>query len=278
MSTRVTSLHSWGHCLPWPKECSDQVVRGTQAPGRPQPGPQGSCRHHPTSGSLAALDAGPVCSLTTSGGPGPQNAHTVPLGNQACKGRGPQLGPPEWTRQQAGETGGHLLASCAIPATPHLGPHTPAQPRPASSPDSSTKPSGPRAMVAGQSAHVAQARAAGPLGPTRPQASSSTDRRVEAPEASSQRFAQGLTSAASSSCLGLRGSLGPRPASAWACETRPAAPPAQQGVAAQMPPTALACQGLTRAQTPSPGWLGCWCPGKTAGKSVPLQEQQFAAL
>lgn len=46
----------------------------------------------------------------------------------------------------------------------------------------------------------------------------------KAPEAGSQRFAQGLTSATSSSCLG--------PAPAQACETRPAAPQTR------MPPTA----------------------------------------
>lgn len=58
-------------------------------------------------------------------------------------------------------------------------PQTPAQPHPAPSPDSSAKPSGPRAMVAGQYIHVAPARVAGPLGPTRPQASSLAGRRVE---------------------------------------------------------------------------------------------------
>lgn len=47
------------------------------------------------------------------------------------------------------------------------------------SPDSSAEPSGPRAMVAGQSTHAAQAWASGPLRPARPQASSLAGRRVE---------------------------------------------------------------------------------------------------
>lgn len=58
-------------------------------------------------------------------------------------------------------------------------PRPPARPHPAPSPDSSAKPSGPRAMAAGQDTHVARARAAGPLGPARPQASSLAGRRVE---------------------------------------------------------------------------------------------------
>ena len=58
-------------------------------------------------------------------------------------------------------------------------PHAPARPHPALSPDSSAKPSGPRAMVAGQYTHVAQARAAGPLGPARPKASSLAGGRVD---------------------------------------------------------------------------------------------------
>ena len=59
-----------------------------------------------------------------------------------------------------------------------------------------------------------------------------------APEAGSQGFAQGLTSAAGSSC--------PGPAPARACETRPAAPQAR------MPPTAPACHGAQQCPNSLP--------------------------
>lgn len=78
------------------------MVHGTQAPGRPQPGPQGSRRHRPTSGSLAALDAGPVCSLTTFRGPrAPERPHS-PFGKPRLQG----AGPPPWSPRVDPAAGG----------------------------------------------------------------------------------------------------------------------------------------------------------------------------
>lgn len=92
-------------------------------------------------------------------------------------------------------------------------------------------------MVAGQSAHAAPARAAGPPGRQAP-GFLLCGRRVAGSGSGSQGFAQGLTSAAGSSC--------PGPAPARACETRPAAPQVR------MLPTAPACHGAQRCPNSLP--------------------------
>lgn len=92
-------------------------------------------------------------------------------------------------------------------------------------------------MVARQSAHAAPARAAGPPGCQAP-GFLLCGQRVAGSGSGSQGFAQGLTSAAGSSC--------PGPAPARACETRPEAPQVR------MPPTAPTCHGAQRCPNSLP--------------------------
>lgn len=152
-----------------------------------------------------------------------------------------------------------LLATCVINnITPRLGPQTPAQPLAAPSPDSSAEPSGPRAMVAVQSTHAAHVRASGPLGPTRPQASSLAGRQGEG---SGSRQPEVCTRAYISRQLFLPQAT-----------RKPGGPglplprlvkPAQPAPQARMPPTAPAChRGSTVPKLPP------WGPAGGAGALV----------
>lgn len=173
-------------------------------------GPQGACRPPPNlwvPGSPPRRACKPQV-LTHHLLEGTRAPHVHPLpsgctqGNRDCKGQGLLFCSP---KQRDGRTpSGHMCRH-----HPNLGPerspHT-LQPHPAPSPDSSTKPWGPRAMAARQSVHTGQVQAVGPPGPPGPRLPPWQAGGWTAPEAGSQRFAQGLTSAASSSCPGPCGS------------------------------------------------------------------------